>query len=106
MHGQSGDLLDAIGFHTNHDAPLDSYEKTDLIGGSDESAFDDFILLSNDEVQIVKIKSIIISYAVFINGIQVTYLMEYLKTYMEPCSKILAIIMEFSTLKRTSGLLK
>ena len=67
-------VLDALGFYMNTSLPLHSYNKTDTVGGEDEEYFDDFKNLSSNNEMPVKITNMVISYASFINGIQVTYM--------------------------------
>ena len=74
IFGRSGDVLDALGFYMNTSLPLHSYNKTDIVGGEDGDDFDDFKNLSSNNELPVKITNMVISYASFINGIQVTYM--------------------------------
>ena len=74
IYGRSGDVLDALGFYMITSLSLLSYNKTDGIGGEDGEYFDDFKNLSSNNETPVKITNMVINYASFINGIQVTYM--------------------------------
>ena len=76
IFGRSGDLLDAVGFYINTASlPLTSYRKTNIIGGKTGNDFDDFKILASNEGKPLKITNMVVSYASFVVGIQVTYLM-------------------------------
>ena len=78
IRGIFGRDLDAIGFYVNATVPLNSYQKTDLIGGfipSGCTEFDDFKIFASKDEKPFKITNMVISYCIsYIEGIQVTYL--------------------------------
>ena len=75
--GRNGDVFDALGFYIDTNLPLNSYKKTDRFGevGLTSLYFDDFeILSSRNAGKPLKITNMVISYASYIVGIQVTFL--------------------------------
>ena len=65
----------AVGFYIDTSLPLNSYRKTNLFGGVGPLRFDDFeILSSRNAGKPLKITNMVISYASYIVGFQVTFL--------------------------------